>query len=605
MHGTVTQSIASSEASAPANGRRWLAWALLAWAIIYAVLTALSRKAIAGVELRDPDDQLRLQQVRDLLAGQGWFDLHQYRIDAVDGGVLMHWSRLVDVPIAGVILLLRPLVGEADAELAALVAVPAITLLAIVMAVAWMGRRMLPTGAARGFALLAMGLAAPVLIQAQPLRIDHHAWQIALAAAAMAGFAVRDHRRGGGITGGALAAWMAISFEGLPLSAWFVAVTALMALWQPAFRPRLVATVQALAAASAVLFLATRGLADLATHCDTIAPVHLAIFAWGAVAVTAVALLRPHSRMWLVAGLAVAGAGALGIVFAAAPQCTTGSFDMIDPVVRDLWYERVQEGRSVFQLPFGLMAQYVLPPLLGLAGAVLLARGSEGPVRGFWSAYALVMAGALAVGMMVSRSGSIPSMLATLPLGWMFSRWIANLRRPDSPLLRVGELTAVALLIFAVLLPIVPATIVADLSPALRKEPVHPGDLSLACNATKAADAIAALPEGAILAPLDFGPYILLATDRSVLATGHHRGASAMRAEIDAFTGKPGRARAIMAAKQLEFVTICPKVQEMEVYRKAAPGGFAAQLLANKAPAWLRPVPLPRESGLKMWQVVE
>jgi hypothetical protein len=46
----------------------------------------------------DGDDVMRLVQVRDLLAGQGWFDLHQYRLGP-DGGTLMHWSRIPDIPI--------------------------------------------------------------------------------------------------------------------------------------------------------------------------------------------------------------------------------------------------------------------------------------------------------------------------------------------------------------------------------------------------------------------------------------------------------------------------------------------------------------------------
>ncbi len=37
----------------------------------------------------DPDDAMRLVEVRDYLGGQGWFDLHQYRLGP-DGGTLMH-----------------------------------------------------------------------------------------------------------------------------------------------------------------------------------------------------------------------------------------------------------------------------------------------------------------------------------------------------------------------------------------------------------------------------------------------------------------------------------------------------------------------------------
>ena len=45
------------------------------------------------------DDAMRLVEVRDWLAGQAWFDLHQYRLDP-PGGVQMHWTRVVDVPLA-------------------------------------------------------------------------------------------------------------------------------------------------------------------------------------------------------------------------------------------------------------------------------------------------------------------------------------------------------------------------------------------------------------------------------------------------------------------------------------------------------------------------
>src|SRR5471030_1731840 len=50
------------------------------------------------------DDAMRLTEVRDLLAGQSWFDLTQWRMNA-PFGLPMHWSRLIDAPIASLILL--------------------------------------------------------------------------------------------------------------------------------------------------------------------------------------------------------------------------------------------------------------------------------------------------------------------------------------------------------------------------------------------------------------------------------------------------------------------------------------------------------------------
>ena len=56
------------------------------------------------------DDAMRLVEVRDLIGGQGWFDLFQHRMDP-PVGTSMHWSRLIDAPLAAMILLLKPLVG--------------------------------------------------------------------------------------------------------------------------------------------------------------------------------------------------------------------------------------------------------------------------------------------------------------------------------------------------------------------------------------------------------------------------------------------------------------------------------------------------------------
>lgn len=577
---------------------------LVVWLLIYATLLSLGWSTITNLEFRDPDDELRLQQVRDLLAGQGWFDLTQYRIDSAAGGVAMHWSRLIDLPIAAIILLARPMLGAAGAELAALLAVPALTLLSIVALVGWMANRVLGRGSA-WCAVLALAFAAPVIVQVLPLRIDHHAWQITCALGAMAAFLDSNERRGGWLTGAALAAWMAISFEGLPLSAWFIALLALGALCDAALRLRLIAAMQALAVVSAGLFLATRGIADLANHCDAIAPVHLAIFGWGALTITATATIWPRSRLALAAGLVAAGAGALGMIAQAAPQCITGTFDMLDPVVRSFWYERVMEGKPIFESPAHIIAQHTLPPLLGLVSAIALARRSQRPQARFWLFYALVLAGALALGIAVARAASIAGALAAVPLGWRIHSWLVGLRRPAQPVLRIAELAGTAMLIFVVLMPVVPALAIEKLVESPDKGPRYYKELALSCRAEKASEALAALPRGNILAPLDFGPTIILHSDMSVLATGHHRGAPAMRQVIDAFSGTPEDARAIMRRNRLVYVVVCPNVQEMDLYRERAPDGFAVHLLDGRAPAWLRPVPLPAASGLKMWEVAE
>jgi hypothetical protein len=74
----------------------------------------------------DPDSAMRLVQVRDLLSGQGWFDLTQHRLGL--GGVEMHWSRLIDAPMATLLAVAGRVVAQDTAEYLLLVVWPAIWL---------------------------------------------------------------------------------------------------------------------------------------------------------------------------------------------------------------------------------------------------------------------------------------------------------------------------------------------------------------------------------------------------------------------------------------------------------------------------------------------
>ena len=91
------------------------------------------------LRLGDSDNYMRLVQVRDLLAGQGWFDLVQHRINPPDG--LPHsLARLADLPYVP-ILLLRPFLG-AEAERVTLFAVPPLLLLLTMISSAALANRL-------------------------------------------------------------------------------------------------------------------------------------------------------------------------------------------------------------------------------------------------------------------------------------------------------------------------------------------------------------------------------------------------------------------------------------------------------------------------------
>ena len=51
--------------------------ALIIWGLMSLIAIAAKWRAIGALDLADTDDAMRMAQVRDLLAGQGWWDLAQ------------------------------------------------------------------------------------------------------------------------------------------------------------------------------------------------------------------------------------------------------------------------------------------------------------------------------------------------------------------------------------------------------------------------------------------------------------------------------------------------------------------------------------------------
>jgi hypothetical protein len=158
--------------------RHWR-WIILGAWLLYAAWIIFNRWAlIRGFALPDTDDNLRLAEVRAWMGGQGWFDLSQHRFDPVHGGANIHWSRLVDLPIAGLILLAKPFVGGADAEREAVAIAPLLPLLLLMFSLALTMKRLVSD---RAWPLPLVGLlcAYSTIAMFAPLRIDHHGWQLA------------------------------------------------------------------------------------------------------------------------------------------------------------------------------------------------------------------------------------------------------------------------------------------------------------------------------------------------------------------------------------------------------------------------------------------
>lgn len=572
---------------------------LLAWVAISLVTLIGSGGRLSIAAFVDGDDALRLQQVRDLLGGQGWFDLHQYRV-APPEGVAMHWTRVVDIPIAAMILLLRPLMGQGLAESIAIVVVPLLHLLAAMALAARLAARQF--GPRIGIvAALLVAAAVPASFRMMPLRIDHHAMQFVLALVALNGLFACAPRMGGALAGAALALALAISLESLPLAV-IVGGLCTLRLWrgQSAW---LIGYLLSLSLASLALFLATRGLGDLAQHCDAVSPVHVVALLWMGGG-TAIILPRLRDRPPFVSLLAVGliGAGAVGLAAAWVPQCLAGdAFASVDPLVRKVWLDSVLEGLPVWRQEPGFAATIILLPLFGLIACLRLAtRAADRGEQLFWLDYALLLVGATLVGLLVARASGVSCLFATVPAAWQFAEQFARWRQDSLLVRRMGRVVVMITLLLPGVLVDQGVRLLAPAGQA--SDGRAQGEVALGCDFSRAVPALAALPKGTLLTGLDIGPTVLVTSGHRVVATAHHRASAAIRDVIDAFLGPDEAARQIMARRGAKMVVICPGGSEARFYAEKAPAGFIAHLMSGKVPGWLEPVTMPEASGVKAWR---
>src|SRR3546814_16097157 len=128
----------------------------------------------------------------------------------------MHWSRIVDAPLAAGILLLKPLVGQAMAERIVMALWPPLLGAALSVACA-LGYRNLSDRRIAYVVPLFLIMSGYILVQFRPLRVDHNGWQIFLAMLVMATALPPARWRAGRLGGLFAPAAPAVAHEGLPV----------------------------------------------------------------------------------------------------------------------------------------------------------------------------------------------------------------------------------------------------------------------------------------------------------------------------------------------------------------------------------------------------
>ena len=575
----------------------------------------VARDAIHSWKMGDPDDQLRLVQVRDWLAGQSWWDITQYRMNPPYGGP-MHWSRLVDVPIAGMILLLRPVLGPAMAEQWAAAIVPLLVFGCLLTVFAATAKRLFGPSPAL-LAAASFFTILPASGQVLPMRIDHHGWQ--LFCYFWATWALFDKKRSAtsaAVIGLALALWIEISIEGLPFAVIFMGILGLRWLFpffdssgQKSQNEQLPIALAALSGATAFLYIVTEGIGRTDNYCDALSPFHVGAFAAVAAVIggaTAVSQRRRrplsfHTKFIFAAFAALLG---LAIVFATAPQCTRDAFADLDPLVRQYWYNRVPEGLPLWavQLDFAILELAGLA--FGLIALTWVLFRSIVPQTPDKLTLAILFVGSALIGALVSRTMVYTACLASIMLAPMVIGLFNTAEKKTGLAKRMALRVLAIILLFPTMwgqnvMNQIHASRTAD-APADAEKQKAFEKLAIACQKASSARMLDRFPAAQLMVGLDLGPGVLQFTHHKVVATGHHRNQLAMTDVIRNFIGTAAQTKQLMQLRKVEYFITCDGSFELNIYEQRAPQGFWAQMKRGEVPAWL--VRQPDIGPFQIWR---
>lgn len=608
----MAQSLAMPPEAAGAAGkavpRHWSHPALVA--LIYAVVVIIAQlvvhRHLTDYVGPDNDDAMRLVEVRDFLAGQGWFDMMQYRL-GLEGGTLMHWSRFIDLPIASLILFFRMFFSPEGAEAAALTVWPLVLILPPMFFMGLAGRRIAGVEGMH-FSLILTSLSVLISPRFVPGSIDHDNVQLGLVALTVAMLTDESYRPGNfAIAAIALAIQLGIGAETTPFVA--VACMSVACLWAwkgEDFAPAAKAFALTLTiAVSAAFFSLVSPRLYSAVTCDNLSLGFYAITSAGCVGLLLSALFASRlPRPWRIAVLLANGAFVFATTIALAPQCLRNPLADLDPMLVDLWLSRVTEAQSIFSMariePDTLGVFYATGFLAILVCAFRLLRGDR-------SALHAVLMALVAINWVITlvqvRGAEFANLLAIPPLVLLLAElrqnYMADTRSLRSALLYVMTVLASVPAVWAVGGALAGKGGVHGFTvtqPTKAEETAN-------CASKEALAPIAHLEPGVIAAASNMGAPLLRFTPHRTLSGPYHRDPDGMLTELHIGLAEPQQAEALLRNAKVTIVAFCKGDPQVELVSERAPKGLYAQLSAGDVPTYLEPIPAPANSDVKFFRV--
>jgi hypothetical protein len=580
--------MADSHFSHRSNRFVWLAGGLVLFVL------ALKVGDIFAGTMPGNDDMMRLQQVRDLLNGQGWFNVDQSRFLTPEGGD-MHWSRLPDMFLASVIFVATPLIGAANAEALASVMWPLMALGVTLMALTVSLRRMGVGVTGQVAAILLMGFGGSAAIyNFWPGRIDHHNLVVAFVMTGLAAvLSPTFSARSGIVAAFCIVGTLTVAVEGLPyVGGLILALGVMWIIRGHREASRMTAFGLALAAFSALFYvLDAPGFGGQRMVCDAYGASHFAGLFGGGLLLAAIGSFGGNLMNWttrLVVG-GVAGIIVVALIIGVQPDCLGDPYATVSDQARLAWLEGVQEAKGI-QLVWAQSHDEVIWKygfmLAGLIAAVAMVWTAPAGLRVSRGVFVFLIVLASAATVWQVRGVTFSHLFAVMAAGWAIGAlamhwWQA---RGIGPVLALAAgalvLTPTVWQVFAKrAFPPPPAQMVETGLPA-----------GVACRLPEAYADIAKRKPTQIFSSIDLGTSILMRTPHSIFAAPYHRNVQGIERATDVYMGSPETARDKMLSMGAQYFLYCRGLNETSRYARLRPDGFAALLETGAMPDWLEPV---------------
>ena len=580
--------------------RHWKAVVVLVWLAFCAWFIFDKYAQIRWFGLGDTDDNMRIMQVRALLDGQGWYDLRQYRLNPPTGANI-HWSRLVDLPLAGLILGLRPFLGGAGAERWAVAIAPLLPYLLLLFSLAITARRLIAP-VAFPLVFLALFFAASTNGMFGPTRIDHHGWQLALLALGISGIADPRRTRGGLTLGIATALSLAIGLEMLIYLA--IAGASMVLFWieDRAERERLQAYAVALSGGTALAFLVFASNENWNAVCDALSPVWLSDAMLGGALLFALAWVSPDNWRRRLALAAIAGLVVATFHALTWPNCIQ-RLEGVSPEVERLWLSHVKEARPVYRHGWRIATLVVTLPITGLIGWSLLLwwrrRDAELRRRIMGAALPGIVASLLLLWQ--TRTGPASQMMALVGCAALIWNLLPRFWNSEKSVVRVFGSALVFVVGAGALIPSILDFIP---EPKTTARSAQIGKANRLCGSLWGMRPIAQQPKGIVFTFVDLGPRLIAVTHHDAITGPYHRNGEQIADVMNFWRGSEAQAHGLARKYRANYVLSCPNSSTTTIFMAEARKGFYAQLERGQVPGWLSPVALPKNSPFKMWRVV-